>query len=86
MLLVYSEQLHTPQPYTVCVLEAATLHCAQCTYVACVMFITAQCQNGNVHAFTVCVHTHYHLHIHVTDMQKPEETISLETWRKSAGW
>ena len=26
MLLVYSEQLHTPQPYTVCVLEAATLH------------------------------------------------------------
>ena len=41
MLLVYSEQLHTPQPYTVFVLEAATLLFAQCTYVACVVFSTA---------------------------------------------
>ena len=45
-----------------CTVEAATLHCVLCTYVACVVFITAQCQNGSavyvldIHDFTVCVY------------------------------
>ena len=43
MLLVYSEQLHTPQPYTVCAQwRQPRLHCVQCTYTSTVLLWEVQ--------------------------------------------
>ena len=54
MLLVYGEQLHTPQPYTVCAQwRQPRLHCVQCTYVHKYSIIMGSTNMGIIKLFCI---------------------------------